>query len=122
MSGSQNIAAEVQQQVLPFGRCRRPVEIRFVTRHELKVSQDVDFAEVVRKRKRLHAVSPLQQLRQLQHIDSEQPGSVERTRHWRASQYAAGDRLSQEAGRMSPLSPASKSDRFASLLVPQGVG
>jgi hypothetical protein len=37
MGGSQHIAVEVEQQVLSFGRRRRPVEVRLVAWHELKV-------------------------------------------------------------------------------------
>ena len=45
MGGSEYIAAEVEQQILWFGRCRGPIQVWFLPPHELKLGEHVDFAK-----------------------------------------------------------------------------
>ena len=57
MRGPQHVAAEIKEQVLRFGRRRGPINVRFFARHELKVRQGIDFAEVFRERELFHGRS-----------------------------------------------------------------
>src|SRR5262245_60260984 len=54
VGGPKHVAAEIQEHLLGFERCRRAINERLFARHELEVNESIDFAEVFREREVFH--------------------------------------------------------------------